>query len=161
MYEGKGIAVEMVYSTSRTLLLRLAKHQVKIRFVFVGMWNTVFGYLAFYLLDTLFTHVFQKRYFAYMSALILAQVLAVVNAYFIHKRITFKSKIKDNGLVREFLRFSLTYAFTFCINLMLLPFFVEILHIIPKISGIILIAITMIISYIGHSKFSFGQKETY
>jgi putative flippase GtrA len=149
----------MAYSPIEKFKRDLAQHQVKIRFFAVGIWNTFFGYLVFYLSDTLFTHVFQKRYFAYMSALMFAQVLAIINAYYFHKHITFKSRVKDFDLVKEFFRFSMTYAFIFCINLILLPIFVEVFHFTPKISGVILIFASTVISYLGHSRFSFKRAE--
>jgi len=39
----------------------------------------------------------------------------------------------------------------------LLPFFVEVFKIDPKIAGALLIPIVAIVSYFGHSRFSFKQ----
>lgn len=133
----------------------MAKHDVKVKFVLVGVWNTIFGYSVFCLLDTLFSHLFSARYIAYMSAMVLGQIIAVINAYIFHKYITFKSTVKGKGIIIEFLRFFMTYVVTFCLSLILLPLFVEIGHITPKISGAFVILICTIISYLGHSRFSF------
>lgn len=46
----------------------MAKHNVKVKFLIVGLWNTIFGYLVFIGFDALFTSLFSKRYVAYMSA---------------------------------------------------------------------------------------------
>ena len=60
--------------------------QLKARFVTVGIWNTVFGYLVFVVLDTLFESIFIKRYFAYMLAIVLGHIIANINAFiFNHK----------------------------------------------------------------------------
>ena len=133
----------------------LAKHRVKIKFVLVGIWNTIFGYSVFCLLDALFLNIFATRYIAYMSAMVLGQVIAIINAYIFHKYVTFKSRVRGREMIIEFFRFSMTYAVIFCLNLILLPIFVEIFHITPKISAAILILICTAISYLGHSRFSF------
>ena len=137
----------------------MAKHRVKIKFVLVGIWNTIFGYSVFCLLDTLFSNIFATRYIAYISAMVLGQVIAIINAYISHKYITFKSRVRGREMIIEFLRFSMTYAVIFCLNLILLPVFVEILHITPKISAAILILMCTAISYLGHSRFSFKVKN--
>ncbi len=131
------------------------RHQVKIRFIAVGIWNTLLGYLLYYLLDSLFLHVFRARYLAYMSALSLAQIVSIIIAYFSHKHLTFKSITTGKETVTEFARFSLTYAFVFLLNMILLPLTVELGNISPKIAGAMLTILTPIISYIGHSTFSF------
>lgn len=133
----------------------LERHKTKIRFLLVGIWNTVFGYLVFVLLDTFFEDIFEKRYYSYMSAMVLGQVIATINAFLFHKYYTFKSVTKGKDLFNEFLRFCTTYVITFLLSLALLPFFVEIFNINPKIAAIIVIFVCTIISYVGHTKFSF------
>ena len=136
-----------------------AKHQLKAKFVLVGIWNTIFGYGVFCLLDTLFAWLFSARSAAYMCAMVLAQIIAVINAYIFHKYITFKSEAKGKAIIAEFFRFSATYAVTFCLSLALLPALVEIGHIHPKIAAAIIIFICTVISYLGHSRFSFRQRS--
>ena len=133
----------------------MAKHQIKLRFLMVGIWNTVFGYLVFVGFDSLFTPLFSRRYVAYMSAVVLSNILAIINAYIFHKYITFKSRIKGIGVVFEFLKFSTTYLVAFCLSLLILPIFVEILNITPELAGALVIFCCTVISYVGHSKFSF------
>jgi putative flippase GtrA len=132
-------------------------HQTKWRFLLVGIWNTIFGYSAFVGLDILFTFLFPKRYLAYMSAAVLSNILAIINAYIFHKYITFKSRVRGKGIIAEFARFFSTYLFTMIMGLILLPFFVEVVGIDPKISGALLIPIGVVISYFGHSRFSFRK----
>jgi putative flippase GtrA len=135
-------------------------HQIKIRFFIVGAWNTVFGYLAYISLDHLFTFVFQKRYVAYMSAAVLANIIATISAFLFHKHITFKSTVRGKGVFFEFFKFYSTYTFTNILGLALLPVFVEVFRIDPKITGALLIPIVAIVSYFGHSRFSFRKTET-
>lgn len=133
-------------------------HQVKIRFFFIGFWNTIFSYLIYIGFDYIFTLIFQKRYFAYMTAAILSNIIATISAFFFHKHITFKSTVRGKGVIIEFLKFYSTYAATTILSFVLLPFFVEIFKIDPKISGALLIPIVAITSYCGHSRFSFIKR---
>lgn len=133
----------------------LHKYQTQSRFLIVGIWNTIFGYLVFIGFDTLFALIFSQRYIAYMSAAVLSNILAIINAFIFHKCITFKSKVRGKAIFMEFIRFFSTYLFTMVLGLILLPFFVEIIGLDPKISGALLIPVTVIISYFGHSRFSF------
>jgi putative flippase GtrA len=132
-------------------------HQKKVRFVLVGVWNTIFGYLVFVGLDYLFNLFFSPRYVAYMSAAVLANIIAILNAYIFHKFVTFRSPLRGLAIIPEFVRFFSMYLFSFFLGLVLLPVFVEIFHLDPKIAGALLIPITVIISYLGHSRFSFRQ----
>lgn len=134
-------------------------HEVKIKFLIVGIWNTVFGYAVFVGLDLLFTQFFEKRYAAYMLAAVLSNILAILNAYIFHKFVTFRSPVRGLGIIPEFLRFFSMYLFSFFLGLVLLPVFVELFHLDPKISAGLLIPITTIISYLGHSRFSFVSSQ--
>ena len=136
----------------------IGKNKIKIRFILVGTWNTIFGYLVFFVLETIFSLFLYPRYLAYMSALILAQIIAIINAFIFHKYFTFKSNTKGAELLKEFFRFTTTYIFTFILSLILLPILVEIFNILPKIAGAIVTLIMTIVSYLGHSRFSFKIK---
>ncbi len=133
------------------------KHMTKIKFVIVGVWNTIFGYLVFLGLNFLFSNLFLKRYTAYMTAALLSNMLAIINAYIFHKYITFQSAVRGKSIFFEFIRFFSTYIFTIILGLILLPVFVEVFCIDPKISVAIIIPITTLISYFGHSRFSFNH----
>ena len=90
-----------------------------------------------------------------MCAMVLAHPLAVINAYICHKYITFKSEAKGKAIVFEFLRFQSAYIGTFFLSFVLLPVFVELGGIPPKISAAVVMIITAIVSYFAHTKFSF------
>jgi putative flippase GtrA len=98
------------------------KHQIKIRFFFIGVWNTIFGYLVYISLDYLFTFVFQKRYLAYMTAAVLANIIATISAFLFHKHITFKSTVRGKGVIIEFFKFYSMYTVTNILGLVFLPF---------------------------------------
>ncbi len=132
-------------------------HRLKVRFAIVGVWNTVFGYGVFWLLDNFFAVNLKSRVAAYMWATVLSQVMAIINAFIFHKYITFKSLVRGLGIVLEFFRFCLTYVVAFFLGLLLMPFFVEVFSFDPKVSAALIIAICMAVSYLGHFKFSFNQ----
>ena len=136
----------------------LARRGTKTRFVVVGVWNTIFGYCAFALLDTLFSAALHPRYVAYMLAMCLAQILAVINAYIWHRRVTFASETRGVEALTEFLRFSGTYVVTSILSLVLLPFFVEVFGIAPKVAAALIVVICTVVSYLGHSRFTFGDR---
>lgn len=131
------------------------KHGVKFRFILVGIWNTIFGYLIFIVLDILLSHIISTRYVAYMSAMMLGQILAIINAFIFHKFYTFRSGVKGISIIMEFFRFSLTYVFTFLLSLVLLPILVEVMKLDPKLACAVMIPVITFISYLGHSKYSF------
>lgn len=132
-------------------------HQVKIRFFLIGVWNTIFGYLTYISLDYLFSLVFQKRYVAYMTAAVLSNIIATISAFLFHKHITFQSTVKGKGIIIEFIKFYSTYTVTNILGLALLPVFVEVFKIDPKIAGALLIPVVAVVSYFGHSRFSFKK----
>ena len=134
-------------------------HETKIRFVLVGIWNTIFSYLVFIALDCLFNLVVSPRYFAYMLAAVFTNIIAVTLAYFLHKNFTFKSKTKGKSALREYLRFYMTYIFTTILSLILLPIFVEFLKLDPKVAAGIIMLLLTVVSFISHSLFSFRREK--
>jgi putative flippase GtrA len=127
-----------------------------VRFVIVGGWNTVFGYGVFaganYLLADRLPH-------AYMVASVIANILAISMAYLGHKFVTFRTR---GNYLREYLRFYLVYGVTALIGLALLPLVVALLgtvvanraHV-PYIAQAILLPIGVLLSFVGHKRFSF------
>jgi len=138
----------------------LKKHNVKIKFLLVGGWNTVFGYLVFILLETWFSKIFYPKYIAYVSAMVIGQFFSITNAFIFHKYFTFKSAAQGRELIKEFFRFNAMYAVSFVLSIILLPVFVEIFLFPPKIAGAFTILIVAFISYIGHSRYSFRTGNT-
>ncbi len=121
----------------------------------VGAWNTFFGYVIFLLLDSVFSLLFSKRYLAYMFAITIANIISIMNAFVFHKYVTFRSHVSGMSRVSEFLKFCTTYLFSLFLTLTVLPILVELLHIHPKVGAALTIPIVTVISYLGHSRFSF------
>jgi putative flippase GtrA len=133
-------------------------HQIKIRFILVGIWNTIFGYLVFIGFDYLFNQIFSPRYVAYMLAAVISNVIAVTHAYFFHKHFTFKSRVRGRAAVSEYLRFYTTYLFTSIIGLILLPLCVELFRLDPKVASAAITLLMTVASYLSHNRFSFRHR---
>lgn len=136
------------------------KYDRSIRFLLVGIYNTLFGYVLFCILDTIISHMVEKRITAYMLASVMSTIISILNAYIFHKKITFKSKINGiSGIIMEFLKFSCTYSFTFIIGIITLPILVEIFKFNPKIAAAIITLFCTVISYVGHLNFTFRNNS--
>lgn len=135
------------------------RNEMKIRFILVGIWNTIFSYLVFVTLDYLFNLYFSPRFVAYMLAAAFTNIITVTMAYFLHKHFTFKSKTKGISALREYIRFYMTYVFTSILYFILLPILVEFFKMDPKIAAAIIMVLLTIVSFISHSLFSFRIRK--
>ena len=130
-------------------------HNQKVKFILVGIWNTIFGYITFIFLDMFFESFIEKRQLTYMLAMVFARPIAITNAFIFHKYVTFKSDVKGLGIIGEYFRFFMLG--TFILALLLLPFLVEVFGFHHRIGAAVIIIITAIVSYFGHSKFTFNN----
>jgi len=126
------------------------ENKKKLRYLIVGMWNTVFPYIVFGLL-----YYLSDAQLHYMIILLISQVLGLTNAYIGYKLFVFKTK---GNIVREYLRFYVVYGTTLVVNIILIGLFVEVLGINPLISQGIIGVIVVIMAYVGHDRFSFSTK---
>jgi putative flippase GtrA len=120
----------------------------QLRYLVVGIWNTAFAYAEWALLQYLL-----HDYLHYLAILVLAWPLAVLNAYYCHRRFVFRS----SGSVRnELPRFSLVYFATLVAGIAVLPILLATLPF-----GIYVIqagytVTVVVLSYVAHKFFSFG-----
>ena len=122
----------------------------KTRFLIVGAWNTAFGYLVF-----IAAYFLLHQWLHYLVIMLIAHFVSVCNAFVSHKFLVFRS---DRHLLREFLRFNLSYLGAIVFGLAAMPVMVEILHLHPVISQGVIIVVTVILSYLLHKKISFRQQ---
>lgn len=116
------------------------------RFLLVGVYNTVVGYLLFYLIEFAL-----GNFVHYLGILILSYVLSLTHAYLGQRFIVFRSKAL---WFHEYLRFLMVNLAGMAINGLLLVLFVECGVPVMRAQAISIITVTLI-SYIGHQKFSF------
>ncbi|MDD5593445.1 MAG: GtrA family protein [Candidatus Margulisbacteria bacterium] len=122
-------------------------HRQKIDYLLVGLWNTIFGYLAFVAFYYLLGHRVH-----YLWLLILSNILSITNAYVGYKLFVFKTK---GNYLQEYARFYIVYGLAFLLNFALLPVGVEFFRFSPVIAQAALTFINVAFSYLGHKNFSF------
>lgn len=137
-------------TNTRSVLRRLWDQSEKFRFLVVGAYNTVAGYLIFIAL-----YLLLGSRLHYIIIAMLAHFLAVINAFIGHKFLVFRARGK---LLTDFLRFNMTYAGTLLFGLAALPFMVEILGFHPVASQGMLLVLTVVSSYVLHKKLSFRRQ---
>ncbi len=123
------------------------------RFLITGVWNTVFGLLAYTLLYT-----WLHKEVHYLLIMIPANILAITNAYIGYKLFVFKTK---GHILREYFRFYLVYGVSILMNFVIMFLMVDGLGVHPLISQFVGVAVTTACSYVGHRHFSFspGKKQ--
>lgn len=131
------------------------KHQQKIRFFIVGGWNTLFGYLVFFFFDSVISKLFGPGPHSYMVAIVLANVLAMIMAYTLHRVVTFRSDSRGTTQVKEFIKFLLGNITTMGISVVLLPVIVEVAGFNPKVAALFVTAFCALFNYFAHSRITF------
>lgn len=129
----------------------LITHEQKLRYLFIGGWNTVFGYGVFAAL-----YFWLEGLIHYLIILSISYVLSITNAYVGYKLFVFRTR---GNIVREYFRFYIVYGASFIFNLAMLPLFVETLSLNIYVAQAIVTVITILGSYMLHKKFSFKGKE--
>ncbi|WP_232711644.1 GtrA family protein [Microbacterium lacus] len=130
-------------------LLRLIKDR-RIAFLIVGVTNTVVGFGWFVLFDLTI-----GRLWGYMATLLFAHVAAVLCAFILYRKFVFR--VRGHVWV-DLGRFELVYLTALGVNAILLPILVEFAHLQPIVAQALIVFVTTLISYFGHSRFSFRRK---
>ncbi len=132
-----------------------------LRYLVVGVWNTLFAYGLYALLTYLLTPVLPC---AYLVAAMLCNVVCITVSFLGHKLLVFRTK---GNFLREYLRAYVVYGTSTIINLILLPIVVTILNQFvdppsysPYIAGALLTVGTVIASFFGHQQYTFAQGPT-
>lgn len=122
----------------------------KLRFLIVGGWNTLFGYLAFYVL-----YLLTADRLHYLVIAVIAHFVAVIQSYAMQRRMVFRSAAP---IVGEFLRFNASLAGTLLFGLLAMYLLVETVALSPPIAQAIVILTSVILSYVLHSRVSFAPR---
>ena len=115
-----------------------------------GGWNTVFGYGAYVGLLYLF-----HPWIHYMVIAVIANILSITMAYVTHKLFVFRTR---GNVLREYLKFYGVYGVTAAFGLVALPFCVEVLKVNVYMAPLLILGVTVVVSYFGHKHFSFKHK---
>jgi putative flippase GtrA len=122
----------------------------RILYLFVGGWNTLFGYLAF----TGLYYLFGQR-FGHVPVLVASYVLSVLNAYWGYKTVVFRSPAKFH---REFPRFAIVYVFALAANIVVFPWLTKALGLNPYVSQAVFTVALVVCTYVVNKRFSFKQR---
>ena len=123
----------------------------------MGIWNTACGYATFALFNFLLEgHVPAS----YMVASLLASVINITVAFLGYKWFVFKTK---GNYLKEWVRCLMVYSGSIALGLALLPPTVFVVGYVmdnprfaPYIAGALLMGLQVILSFVGHRRFSFG-----
>jgi|SRR5580692_3339115 len=128
------------------------------RYIVVGGFNTMFGYGLFALLNWSFTGLGS---FNYMYAAVLANLVAISVAFLGYKWFVFRTR---GNYLREWIRCFGVYGGSALIGLGGLPLLVPLVRAhmrnpgrAPYLAAALMTGVTVIVSFVGHSKFSFRQ----
>ena len=116
------------------------------KFVLVGMYNTLFGYVLY----VIFFYFLENYNLAYS----LAFVLAAAKSFYLYSKIVFKTKVT----LLTYLLFPFGYILQYLVGILLIGFFVDIKFIDAYVSGLLILPVTAIISYI-YNKFVFEKDK--
>ena len=129
-------------------LIRL--HGTKIRFLFTGALNTVFGLAAY---PTLYFLLVPLRVH-YMIVLGITQIVNMTFSFLTNKFLVFRT---SGNYLREGGRFVLFHLSYFLINLIALPMLVEIAGMRPVWGQTLFAIIVIVTSYFWHSNITFAS----
>ena len=126
----------------------------KIKFVLVGGYNSLFGYLTFCFLQIL---LMSKMH--YLLILTIGHFISVLNSFLSFKFLVFHSK---GNFLQEYLRVNLVYIGYLIANALLLFILKDIIGINIFISQLFCVITLAILVYFGHKYFSFKKwKKNY
>lgn len=130
------------------------------RYLLVGIWNTLFAYGSYALLTALLARYIPA---SYLLASLLSSVLNITVSFLGYKWFVFKTK---GNYLKEWTRCLLVYSTSIIFGLAALPPIVWAVSYLsnnpasaPYVAGAILLGINLIISFLGHKKFSFRQGD--
>ena len=123
---------------------------VRFRFLVIGAINTGFGYALFPLLFLLLG----KRVH-YLGVAILSHAIAVAIAFVLHRRYAFRA---EGPWLPQYLRFNVGYLASFGIGLAGMALLVGRAHWSPLVAQPVLMTVTIVLSYLWHSRVSFRTR---
>ena len=130
------------------------------RYLVVGVWNTAFAYGSF----ALFTAVLDRYMPAsYMAGALLSSLLNITVSFLGYKWFVFKTK---GNYCKEWARSLVVYSGGIVLGLALLPPTVFLVsyatgnpRAAPYIAGALLLGMQVILSFLGHKKFTFKSNQ--
>jgi len=136
-------------------LLRMVRDQ-RVAFLLIGAFNTGVGFLLFVFFDFTVGRAVDEsvnRIAGSLATLACAHVVAVLIAFVMYRRFVF---IVRGHVWRDLIRFQAVYLISTGVNAVVLPILVE-LGFDRILAQLMILVVTVIISYVGHKYFSFRR----
>lgn len=130
----------------------IGQHEKKVRFLIAGGVNTLVGLSVYPILFI----VLQPVGFGYMEVLFLAQVICITFSFISNKYFVFKTK---GNIRKEYIKFFMFYGFYLALNIVCLPFMVEVIRIAPIIAQTIFSIAIIVTSYFWHNFITFKSPK--
>lgn len=121
------------------------------RYIIGGGWNTLFGYIVGVGLYNLFS-----KHVHVLVIIVIANVLAISMAFMTYKLFVFQTK---GDWLREYLRSYLVYGNIALISILMLWLMVDLMKIQFWIAQGLISAVTVVLSYLGHARYTFAKNE--
>lgn len=131
-----------------------------IKYIVVGGWNTLFGYIVYIFFTWLLDSRYNLRY-SYMYSYVFSNFISISQAFVAHKFLVFKTK---GNFWKEYRKGWLVYGSTALMSLISLPFFVKFFEfVLPQayawldkyVGGIAVTGIAAVASFLGHKNITF------
>lgn len=123
-----------------------------LRYLLVGLWNTIFGYGLFaLLLATIGDHVH------YLVLLVAATIIAILNAFALYRAFVFRV---SGQVILDLARFSVVYLVALAANIAALPLLVEVAGLPVLVAQAFIAAGTVAATFVAHRAFSFRRAGT-
>jgi putative flippase GtrA len=143
---------------SLAALIRRLLGDERVRFLLVGGFNTLFGYLLFIIFELSLGDLV-GGWVGDLVSLFASYAIATVVAFVLHRHFTYRVTGSGNVLV-DYLRFVSVYLVSLAINAVVLPLLVEFAHLEAILAQGLIVVITTLVSYFGHKFFSFRRKPS-
>lgn len=121
------------------------------RYLIVGFINTLFGYFNMIYLYTQLSYHYSTLLISVVSG-----IISITFSYLSYKIFVFKTK---GDWISEYLKVYIVYGFTFIIGIVLTIIMIDNLGISVWVTQGIIILIGILVSYLGHLKFTFIKKN--
>jgi putative flippase GtrA len=134
----------------RDLVARTLADQ-KVRFLLIGGFNTVLGFVLY---SAMTLWVFHDVRFGYLMSLVCSYAIGIVVAFVLYRRLVF---VVSGHVLRDFVRFVTVYVVSISVNAVVLPILVEVVGVSPLVAQAVVVLITTLMSFFGHKSFSFRR----
>ena len=121
------------------------------RYLIVGAWNTAFGYAL-----GVFLYYALRDHFHLVAISIGGNIIAITMSYLTYKIFVFRTK---GDWLAEYCRTYFVYGGSAIFGVFLLWFFVDGVGIPFWIAQALIVMVTVLISYVGHAKFTFQRPK--